>query len=151
METQWGFKRILAAFDGSDDSKKAVKAACAIAKSFDSKLEVVHVYSVPVYSYGGPGGLPQVSIQSLATSAKESAIEVVDEGLKLARDEGVEARGEALESVSVVEAIVECALKEKMQLVVIGTRGMTGFKKMLLGSVSNGVVNHSPCPVLVVR
>ena len=50
-----------------------------------------------------------------------------------------------------VEAIVDTASKEKSQLVVIGTRGMTGLKKVLLGSVSNGVVNHSPCPVLVVR
>jgi nucleotide-binding universal stress UspA family protein len=56
-----------------------------------------------------------------------------------------------VESGSVVEAIVEYATEEKAQLIVMGTRGMTGFKKMLLGSVSNGVVNHAPCAVLVVR
>lgn len=151
METQWGFKRILVAFDGSNDSRKAVKAACAVSKCLGSKLTLLHVFSVPVYSYGGPGGLPQVSIQSLAATAKDRAVSVVDDGVKLAESEGVEVKGEAVESMSVVEAIVDCATKEEIQLVVIGTRGMTGFKKMLLGSVSNGVVNHSPCPVLVVR
>jgi nucleotide-binding universal stress UspA family protein len=151
METQWGFKRMLVAYDGSNDSKKAVEAACALAKRLGSILELIHVYSVPIYTYGGPGGLPQVSIQTLETSAKERALKVVDEGVKLAGEEGVEALGEALESASVVEAIVERASKDSVELVVIGTRGMTGFKKMLLGSVSNGVINHSPCPVLVVR
>jgi len=151
METHWGFERILVAIDGSEDSTKAVKAACAIAKCLGSKLTLLHVYSVPVYSYGGPGGLPQVSIQSLAATAKEKAVAVVNEGVKMAESEGVEVTGEAQESTSVVEAIVDTASKEKSQLVVIGTRGMTGFKKMLLGSVSNGVVNHSPCPVMVVR
>ena len=41
--------------------------------------------------------------------------------------------------------------KEKMDLIVLGTRGRTGFKKLLLGSVAEGVVNHSSCPIMVVR
>ncbi|HUI87017.1 MAG TPA: universal stress protein [Nitrososphaerales archaeon] len=151
MESRWGFEQILVAYDGSEDSKKAVKAACSIAKGMGSKLILLHVYSVPVYSYGGPGGLPQISIQTLASSAKDRAVAIVDEGVKLAEGEGVQVKGEALESASVVEAVVDRATKDKVQLVVLGTRGMTGFKKMLLGSVSSGVVNHSPCPVLVVR
>jgi nucleotide-binding universal stress UspA family protein len=52
---------------------------------------------------------------------------------------------------SVVGEIVGFADKEKMDLIILGTRGRTGFKKLLLGSVAEGVVNHSSCPVMVVR
>ena len=52
---------------------------------------------------------------------------------------------------SVVQAITDYAASEKIDLIVMGTRGMGGFKKMLLGSVSSGVVTHAQCAVLVVR
>ena len=146
-----GFKKILVAFDGSADSIKAVKAASTLARCLGSELTLLHVYSVPVYTYGGPGGLPQDSIESLTSGAKERGESALQKGLKIARDEQVEASGETVESGSVVEAIVEYAARKKTHLIVIGTRGMTGFKKLLLGSVSNGVVAHAPCPVLVVR
>ena len=46
---------------------------------------------------------------------------------------------------------MEFAASEKADLVVTGTRGMTGFRKLIMGSVSSGLVNHAHCPVLVVR
>jgi nucleotide-binding universal stress UspA family protein len=52
---------------------------------------------------------------------------------------------------SIVGEIVGFADKEKVDLIILGTRGRTGFKKLLLGSVAEGVVTHSSCPVMVVR
>ena len=52
---------------------------------------------------------------------------------------------------SIVEEIVEYADKKKVDMIVVGSRGMAGFKKLLLGSVANGVVTYSHCPVLVVK
>lgn len=52
---------------------------------------------------------------------------------------------------SIVGEIIGFADKEKVDLIILGTRGRTGFKKLLLGSVAEGVVNHSSCPVMVVR
>jgi nucleotide-binding universal stress UspA family protein len=52
---------------------------------------------------------------------------------------------------SVVKEIVEYAENNKVDMIVIGSRGMAGFKKLLLGSVANGVVTYSHCPVLVVK
>ncbi len=52
---------------------------------------------------------------------------------------------------SVVKEIVEYAEKMKIDMIVIGSRGVTGFKKLLLGSVASGVVTYSHCPVLVVK
>jgi nucleotide-binding universal stress UspA family protein len=151
LETHKEFQKLLVAFDGSEDSKKAIKTACSLGKVLGSKLMILHVYTVPVYAYAGPGGVPPISIDSLEGAAKARAAAVVGAGLELAKDEGVEASGETLQSGSVVEAIVDYAAKENVQLVVIGTRGMTGFKRMLLGSVSVGVVAHAHCPVMVVR
>ncbi len=53
--------------------------------------------------------------------------------------------------VSVVGSMIDYAEKERADLIVIGTRGRSGFKKMLLGSVASGVVKYSHCPVLVVK
>lgn len=52
---------------------------------------------------------------------------------------------------SIVGEIVGFADKEKVDLIILGTRGRTGFQKLLLGSVAEGVVNHSSCPVMIVR
>ena len=151
METQWEFRRILVAFDGSEDSKRAVKAACALAKRLESSVILLHVFSVPVYAYGGPAGVPAISVESLEGTAKRQATTMVESGLELARSEGIEAKGELVESGAIAEAIVSFATKQGIQLIVLGTRGMSGLKKVLMGSVSSGVVNHSLCPVLVVR
>lgn len=52
---------------------------------------------------------------------------------------------------SVVKEILDYAEKHKIDLIITGSRGMTGFKKMLLGSVASGVVTYAHCPVLVVK
>lgn len=52
---------------------------------------------------------------------------------------------------SIVSEIIEFAERENIDLIIMGTRGRTGFKKLLLGSVASGVVNFAHCPVLVIR
>ncbi|MDG6966077.1 MAG: universal stress protein, partial [Nitrososphaerota archaeon] len=76
---------------------------------------------------------------------------VLSRGVQLAAQAGANAKGELLEAASVVEAPVGFATDQKADLIVVGTRGMTGFKKLIVGSVSSGLVGHSHCPVLVVR
>jgi nucleotide-binding universal stress UspA family protein len=53
--------------------------------------------------------------------------------------------------VSVVGGILEYAENKEIDIIVIGSTGKTGFKKLLLGSIANGVVTYSPCPVFVVK
>ncbi|MDV3293794.1 MAG: universal stress protein [Nitrososphaerales archaeon] len=146
-----GFKRILAAFDGSDDSVKAVKRACALAKEFNSTLTVLNVYTLPALAYAAPGPMPQIDFSALEAAAASKAKEVLDEAVVVAKEEGVTAKVEVQEASSVVQAIVEFAVDGRFDLIVMGTRGMSGFRKLLVGSVSNGVVSHAQCSVLVVR
>jgi nucleotide-binding universal stress UspA family protein len=71
----------------------------------------------------------------------------------MAKDEGIyDIKTEIFIDVkSIIQSILEYARRKDIDLIVIGTRGRTGLKKFLMGSVANGVVEHSPCPVLVVR
>ncbi|MGH9972303.1 MAG: universal stress protein, partial [Nitrososphaeraceae archaeon] len=53
--------------------------------------------------------------------------------------------------VSIVSTILEYAENENTDLIIIGTRGVTGFKRILLGSVASGIITYAHCPVLVIR
>jgi len=95
--------------------------------------------------------MPVPEIEGIAEVAKERARTVLTQGMELANARGLKARGELIEAGSTVQALVELAASEKVDMIIVGTRGMTGFKKLILGSVSSGLVSHSECPVLVVR
>jgi nucleotide-binding universal stress UspA family protein len=144
-------ERIIVAFDGSKDSVKAVQLACSMAVKYASEVTIVHVYASPVIGFSAASGMPIPDYKDLEDATRETGQKVLARGVQLASGAGVEAGGVLLESSSVVEALVEFATKEKADLIVVGTRGMTGFKKLILGSVSSGLVSHSPCPVLVAR
>lgn len=148
---QEGFGRILVAFDGSDDSVKAIRIACSLAQKYGSHMTVAHVYSFTLFAYGGATPMPMPDFQPLEDAAKAKALAVLNHGVELAKESGVDAVGELIEAPSIVQALVEFAAKEKADLIVAGTRGMTGFKKLIIGSVSSGLAGHAGCPVLVVR
>jgi nucleotide-binding universal stress UspA family protein len=95
--------------------------------------------------------MPLVDFNQLEESARTRAKAILDRGLTISKEDGVPAKVEPIEAQSIVQAIVELAAKENFDLIVIGTRGMTGFKKLLVGSVSSGVVTNANCSVLVVR
>ena len=151
MPTESGFGKILVAFDGSKDSQKAIHLACSLALKFGSELTVVHVFSSPSIGYSATAGMPIPDYKMLEDAKKAASKEILSKGLQLAAHEGAAATGELIEAPSVVEALVEFAAKKEADLIVTGTRGMTGFKKLILGSVSSGLVNHAHCPVLIAR
>ncbi len=151
MVPDFEFKRIVVAYDGSRDSKKALQAACLIAKKTGGRLRIVHVYSLPVYVFAGSVPVPQTGFELVERYSKEKANRTATLALKDAEGQGVNAKVTVLESGSIVESILDYALKEQADLIVVGTRGLTGFKKLVIGSVSSGVLNHAHCSVLVVR
>ena len=71
----------------------------------------------------------------------------------MARNEGIsEPKTQTFSGVrSIIESIIDYASNNDVDLIVIGTRGRTGLKRLVMGSVANGVVQHAHCPVLVVR
>jgi nucleotide-binding universal stress UspA family protein len=147
-------EKILVATDGSVNAGRAVDTATKIAKRVSAELIVLSVAMElvpPVYSPIGVD-VPSVDYSSYLARAEADAKRVAEDAAKESQQESIKTRVVVLRSVtSVAEAILEEASKEKVNLIVVGTRGLGGFKKLLMGSVSSAVVDHAHCAVLVVR
>ncbi len=136
-------KRILVPIDGSENSIRAAKSAISLAKTHNAEIIIVSVIAVPSSIIGDEGVLAALEKDA------DAWIGTVE---SYAKKEGVRTRREILRSSSsVVEPIIQHAQMEDVDLIVIGTRGMGGFKKLLIGSVSMGVTLHSNGPVLIIR
>lgn len=155
------FKKILVALDGSESSQKAAQAALELAEKLKTELVVLHAITPPTTYYrstiASPTGMSlpapsQHEIDAYYAYARKVAASIVGETESRAKRLGIHVKTEVPEAVtSVVETILNHSVKENVDLIVVGTRGLGGFKKLLLGSVSNGVVSHAHCPVLVIR
>ncbi len=137
--------RVLVGVDGSAGSVAAIRFALAEARLRGGELHLVHAWIDTVSGYGGPPwAVP-------ATTLREEADTVLREAMQSAwRDgsPGVQVRAETIEGVD-WDVLTEVA--EAADLLVVGSRGRTGWSSLLLGSVSLRCVAHSPCPVAVVR
>jgi nucleotide-binding universal stress UspA family protein len=155
------FKKILVALDGSESSQRASQVAVELAEKLKADLIVLHAISPPASYYhstiASPTGMSlpapsQHEIDAYYAYARKVALDIVGETESKAKKQGIQIKTEIPEAVSsVVETIINHASKENVDLIIVGTRGLGGFKKMLLGSVSSGIVSHAHCPVLVVR
>jgi nucleotide-binding universal stress UspA family protein len=148
--TERSFHKILAAVDGSEASIDAAKYASQIASRYDSDLIVLYVILSDI-SIFGPDTPTHINV------LKQQAHEVLDKvkGISMDsignRDRKLRIRSELIGSASAIGGIVGFAEKENVDLIVVGTRGRSGFKKLLLGSVASGVVNYAHCPILIVK
>jgi len=145
------FKRILACSDGSEHALHALRAAAEIARQFDSEVVVVSVFN-PCYADSGYLGVWPVPIdqETIDRCAIErwSALEAC--ALPLFEHAGVPCRFARLFGHP-VDQILGAAQKEKADLIVVGSRGMTEWQSLLPGSVSEGVLHHTHCSLLIVH
>ena len=149
-------KRILVPVDGSENATRAANVAIIYAQKFEAELLVLHVIPIPAHTLaeveGGIGRLDSPESREYFELAQQKIKTIVDEIVKFAEAKNVKATGIIQKySFSVVDTIVDQASKYDVDLIVIGTRGLTGFKKLLVGSVSSGVLNDARCSVLIVR
>lgn len=149
-------KKILVPVDGSPVSKKAAQYAIHIAKMENAKLVVMHV--IEDVKQGGAIGLQarygnMKIVQGFQNARRQSAEKWMSEITDAADRQGVSAKGEIVpdDGTHEVGVITDYAEKNGMDLIIMGSRGQSKFRKLLVGSVTNAVINHSPCPVLVVR
>lgn len=148
------FSKILVPIDGSEMSMQAANLALRVAKRYDAEVIVLHVVNIDQYlqsigvyrlSYPEP-------IKKKVEEAKNEAATWFNEIQRNAEQNKVRTRFEVIDTpLSVVGAIVNFAEQQKADLIIIGTRGRSGFTKLLLGSVASGVVTYAPCPVLVAK
>jgi len=144
-------RKILVPIDGSEYSLNAAKYATRIAREENAELFCIHVI-VPRIPYGYAASAASTTGQyhEDIKNRVESWFEKVRD---LANNEGIrDVKTDIFVDVkSVIESIIDYATNKDIDLIVIGTRGRTGLKRFLMGSVANGVVQHAHCPVLLVR
>jgi nucleotide-binding universal stress UspA family protein len=157
-QTNGKFSKILITVDGSEQSMDAADYAIVMAKKEDNNAQLIalHVlFSQTGYAYSTNmfGLVTPSSINELLEDAKHEAQQWFDKiKEKLYENGDIQLKTEVVVSpTSVVGAIVDYAEHENVDLIVIGSRGRTGFKKLLLGSTASGVVTYATCPVLVVK
>lgn len=142
-------KTILVPSDFSSHANKALEMAIELAKVFKAKIVIVHAYLVqPPPSVSMEGGY--VIPEGYFEQARDHAHQQVALLAEQQKASGVDVEGKAVEAPA-SQAILEAAEEISPDLIVMGTRGQTGLKHVLLGSVAERVVRLAECPVLTVK
>jgi len=137
------FSRVLVAIDGSEPAKKAYAKSIFLSAKCNSKLDVVYVIQCEL---GGDGATTFEIIDEL----KRNAMEILEE----CKNEAIKNRLRIKTIIKIgdpAEIIIDIANSKNYDLIIMGNRGMSAFKELLLGSVSLKVMHHARCPVMIVR
>jgi len=151
------FSKILVAIDGSKYSMDVAYYAINISNKFNAELYAIHVVKDPAYVDMFSFGIYGIETPTYRRLTVEHIIQKVKEWfdeLKVkANEKNIQlSKAELIgTSASVGAAIVDYAEKNDIDLVVLGTKGYSGMKKLLLGSVASAVLAYAHCPVMVVR
>jgi len=140
---------ILLATDGSEDAALAARAAADLSDRARVRLHVVHVWQGL-----RPATLPAAAIDPYPRAYEEwerEAGELLEEQAERLRSAGSTVAGAHLRKGRPAEEIVVLAEELDADLVVVGSRGLGAVKRLVVGSVAEGVVSLAPCPVLVMR
>jgi nucleotide-binding universal stress UspA family protein len=155
----------LVPLDGSEHSLRALETAIQetaiqIAKKFDAKITLLHVYSVtatpvimPEPTTLMPSGMPVMTpseVAKIVEMAREVGRGILTDGKQKVESENIEVET-VLKEGNTVQEITEFAREAKSDLIVMGLKGIGRLRELLVGSVSEGVVKQAPCPVLIVK
>jgi nucleotide-binding universal stress UspA family protein len=142
-------RKILLATDGSEESELAAMRAVDLAERTDSELHLVHVGVVPIFLKSYPGVLGYE--RKLYKELEEVSRELLRKQSWRVKVAGGTVAGTHLRMGEVDLEIVALAKELGADLIVMGCRGHRGIRRAIEGSISDAVIRHAPCPVLVVR
>jgi nucleotide-binding universal stress UspA family protein len=149
-DTKHEFSRILVAVDGSETSMDAAGMAIDMARMYNAQLTALTVSHISLSSYGLAA--PPDAIKQRKEKHELESKRWFDELNQNARRNNIQFKTQLIDSqMSVEGTIVEYAENNGIDLIVLGTRGRSGIKKLLLGSVASGVISYATCPVIVVK
>ena len=138
---------ILVPIDFSPHANRALKLAIGLAKTFSAKIHLLHAYHLPV-SITMPDAV--VVPQSFWDSIRDASARKLEKSYQTVTGEGVECESHLMAQMPSA-AIVETARQVGADLIVMGTRGLSGLKHVVLGSVAERTVRAAPCPVMTVK
>ncbi len=143
------FSKILVCVDGSEFSERAFHQAIDLARCFGGSLTAVHVVPRQTYAFAAS----EAGIAAIAVVTKDLKAEgerVLKHAAEVARERGMNVDVRLLEGVP-AEEILQLADKEKADLIIVGSRGLTAVRAFFLGSISDRISHHAKCPVLIVK
>jgi nucleotide-binding universal stress UspA family protein len=142
-------EKILMPIDRSEYKKKIVAYALSLSKAWGAEITAIHVIDVGLgVGYSKDEARKRERVQE----AKRPGEDLLNEIDHSAKKQRINIKKEVIEeSYTVGNAIIEFAKKNNMDLIVIGTKGMTAVEEIFLGSVANDVIHHAHCPVFAIR
>jgi nucleotide-binding universal stress UspA family protein len=135
--------KILVAIDGSAASMDAADYAASISKKYNTELYALHVVRADVDLFG-----PHETSEFM-TRMRNEGEKYLDKVKLIANEKNTQIKTEIISSINIAGGILAYAEENNIDLIVIGTRGRSGFKRLLLGSVASHVVTYAHCPVFV--
>src|SRR5512135_2535919 len=149
------FKQVLVAIDGSPTATRGLKAAIGLASDQRAALTVLHVIdNVASVAYvGDMGYIPADYVDTMLADLRAAGRKLLAKAEALARDNGVTAKTLLVESKgqAIADVIVREARKARADVIVLGTHGRRGLRRVLMGSDAEAVLRESKVPVLLVR
>ncbi|MBT9141605.1 MAG: Stress response protein NhaX [Dehalococcoidia bacterium] len=142
--------KILACTDGSEQSRKALKEAAKIAECFNGEVTVIYVEDfIPYPTEIGPY-FSEEFFRQLEERNKEDSARIIADAVKIFEEQKIQVKT-ILKKGHPSETVSRVASEGGFEMVVIGSRGLGGLKKLLLGSVSNAVAQSIEANVLIVK
>jgi nucleotide-binding universal stress UspA family protein len=136
---------IVVGVDGSEGSRAALRFAAGEAALRDAKLRIVCAWEIPAAVYASTWGLPADAEAGFDELARDIAAEAMSEAARL--EPGVDRESRAISGQPSHVLVQE---SRDADLLVVGSRGLGGFRSLLLGSVGQQVAHHATCPVVIV-
>lgn len=140
------FSRILVPIDGSDNSYRAFDASLLLSEKLGAEVTVIHVMEDIPVSYV----VSEKLLREIVDAYKRENQLILSKCSEIATKKGLVIQTKLLQG-NPGSTILDFCEKEKYDIIIMGSRGMGKFKELVLGSVSNKVLHHSSCPVMIIR
>lgn len=140
------FSKVLVPVDGSDNSLRALDAALLLSEKIGAEVTAIHVMEdIPILHIQS-----EKLLRELIDAYKKETQQILSKCSDIATRKGLSITTKLLQG-NVGSTILDFCEREKYDVIIMGSRGMGKFKELVLGSVSNKIVHHSSCPVMIIR
>ncbi len=142
-------KKILVAVDKSGFKEKIISYGIILAKGSGASITAIHV--VDISTLKGIGDVFGRRVAEYEKEVKKKSEELLAGVQQIIEKEGIKTRTEVISHKSIARGIIDYARESGADVIVIGTKGLTGTEKFLMGGVASSVIHHAHCPVVAIR
>jgi nucleotide-binding universal stress UspA family protein len=142
-------KKILIPVVKSEYNDKIISYAIVLAKGSGANISIIHVLDKS--ALGGLGDAFGLKVGEYEKAMREHAEKLLTEVQSVIEKQGIKTSTEVIGNKSVAKGIIDYAKESGSDVIVIGTKGLTGVEKFMMGGVASSVINNAHCPVVAIR